>query len=255
MRGWVWCVQSSERTEKRIRKRPIGAGIDPKKQAKPARFAEDVSEIVDQLNSMPLVGIAGGVIGFQRFNNLKNEKVTLPDSVNIQKSEINTLRNSLSQLQESMAGSNDLIEILQDSLVASNDLIEILQDSLAELGRGIDMPPCLGLQQNGQPNVLMTIQVYPDNQFSIEGITNDIDLSNRWPEIATYFNNTLTQNIKISSNEMINHAQQIHNLSPEKNCVSYVILQNGGVSRDSLILKWKKLDRYNLRLANPRILW
>ena len=58
MRGWVWCVQSSERTEKRIRKRPIGAGIDPKKQAKPARFAEDVSEIVDQLNSMPLVGIA-----------------------------------------------------------------------------------------------------------------------------------------------------------------------------------------------------
>ena len=51
MRGWVWCVQSSERTEKRIRKRPIGAGIDPKKQAKPARFAEDVSEIVDQLNS------------------------------------------------------------------------------------------------------------------------------------------------------------------------------------------------------------
>ncbi len=54
----MWCVQSSERTEKRIRKRPIIAGIDPQKQAKPARFAEDVPEILDQLNSMPLVGIA-----------------------------------------------------------------------------------------------------------------------------------------------------------------------------------------------------
>ncbi len=58
MRGWVWCVQSSERTEKRIIKRPIGAGIDPQKQAKPARFAENVPEILDQLNSKPLVGIA-----------------------------------------------------------------------------------------------------------------------------------------------------------------------------------------------------
>ncbi len=210
--------------------------------------------ITDLMTAIVVITILGGVIGFQRFNNLKNEKGTLRDSVNIQKSEINTLRNSLSQLQESMAGSNNSIEILQDSLVASNDLIEILQDSLAELGRGIDRPPCLGLQQNEQPNVLMTIHVFPNNKYSIEGITNDIDLSNRWPEIATYFNNKLTQNIKISSNKMNNHAQQIYNLSQEKNCVSYVILQNGGVSRESLIVKWIDLERYNLRLANPRIL-
>ncbi len=196
--------------------------------------------ITDLMTAIVVITILGGVIGFQRFNNLKNEKGTLRDSVNIQKSEINTLRNSLSQLQESMAG--------------SNNSIEILQDSLAELGRGIDRPPCLGLQQNEQPNVLMTIHVFPNNKYSIEGITNDIDLSNRWPEIATYFNNKLTQNIKISSNKMNNHAQQIYNLSQEKNCVSYVILQNGGVSRESLIVKWIDLERYNLRLANPRIL-
>ncbi len=75
MRGWVWCVQSSERTEKRIIKRPIGVGIDPQKQAKPARFAGDVHEILNQLNSMPLGGIAGlrslyklRSSGFMRYN-------------------------------------------------------------------------------------------------------------------------------------------------------------------------------------------
>lgn len=53
-----WCVPSSESTEKRIRKLPIGAGIDPLKHGKIIRFAGDVSEILELLNSMSLVGIA-----------------------------------------------------------------------------------------------------------------------------------------------------------------------------------------------------
>jgi len=49
---------SSESAEKRIKKPPIGAGIDPLKHGKFVRFAGDVPEILDLLNFKSLVGIA-----------------------------------------------------------------------------------------------------------------------------------------------------------------------------------------------------
>ena len=204
--------------------------------------------ITDLMTAIVVITILGGVIGCHKFKDIGNHNGILRDSIELQKSEINNLRDSLNTINNSNSQLQYSIKILQDSLSTRLDTTN------SNGGEGIDKPSCLGLRQNKQPNVLMTIQVYPDNKYSIEGITNDIDLSNRWPEIATYFNNTLTQNIKISSNEMINHARQIYNLSQEKKCVSYVILQNGGVSRESLIVKWTDLEIYDLRLANPRIL-
>jgi len=90
-----WCVSSSESTEKRIRKLPIGAGIDPLKHGKNIRFAGDVPEILELLNSKSLVGIA---------DHLCNSKVTR--SIEIQEYSLGGINKLNSNKKVKMCGHN-----------------------------------------------------------------------------------------------------------------------------------------------------
>jgi len=195
------------------------------------------------MTAIVVIAVLGGLIGYHQYMDQGKTVESLRDSVESQ-------NNLIEALQDSVDSQSNAIEKLHPS-------IDVLQDSIRVLTRligGLEKPPCLGLQENEQPIVLMTIGVYPDNIYSLQSNFHEIKSSNRWLPIETYFDNEIDQDLKITLNELNNHAQKIYELSEAKGCVSYVILRNGGVSRESLVLRWIDLERYNLRLANPGIL-
>ncbi len=213
--------------------------------------------ITDLMTAIVVVAVLGGLIGYHQYVGQVDETISLRDSIESQKETIKILRDSvdsqIDQIENLYASVDSQIDQIENLHASKDELQDSVRVLIGVMG-GLEKPPCMGLQENEQPNVLMTIGVYPENIYSLQSNFSEIKSSDRWPLIEIYFNNEVDQNTNITFKEINNHAQKIYELSEAKGCVSYVILRNGGVSRESLVLKWIDLERYNLRLANPGIL-
>ena len=191
--------------------------------------------ITDLMTSIVVVAVLIGVVGFISHNNTITEL----------NSRIETLKNKVETLESSVTS-------LKDSIKTQSIYIRALEDSISKLQGGLGRQSCLGLRGENSPNSLMTIRVQSGGIYSLR--YNPIYTGQDFPAVNSAVKKYIStvSHTSLTSNAMINHAKRIDELTGE-DCVFYIRLENGGVSKNDLILKWNELQGY-LRLTNPSIL-
>ena len=189
--------------------------------------------IADLMTAIMVIAILSGTI-VVALNYKPDEQVKTEDGVQDLKIQVDSLLASVEEKKRQ-------VDSLQNS-------IQKLQDDEGKMGS----PSCLGKIGKNNPYSLLTIQFNPRG-YRIT-LNNKPQIASASGELQDY---VLPYDQKtLRESEMIDFAEGLERLGreyEEGSCVFYVLVEDGGVPKDSLILNWIKLERY-LRLANSSIL-
>ncbi len=168
----------------------------------------------------------------------------LNDSIQVLTDANDALSDSLHELQRS----NNAYEVYVDSL---RDSTQVSKDITGK-SEGPGDPSCLGISVNGQPLPLITIWVNPSGRYQIR--QSEVSRLSYWYGLHEYIRDEF-EGQSLTKNQVMDFGQEIRLRLGDRQCVFFVTLQNGGVSQDSLILRWTGVSRYFGGLTNPNILY
>ena len=135
------------------------------------------------------------------------------------------------------------IDTLVQDIQILHYTVSVLRDSIIEIVRGV--PNCLGENVS-----LMTVRFDVDDYY-VE--LNDYVMESDWTTLKDYVNR-FDQRM-LNPTEMITFATELDAFGDERRdgCHFFVEVKNGGMSQDSLWLRWRPIAPYFGGATNPRI--